>query len=212
MINENVLNYIEGLIPKRDEFFSEIEAYAKEHEVPIMEVEGMEALLMLLRIHQPKKILEVGAAIGYSSLRMSDCLPDAKIVTIERDEERATIAMQNIEKMGKTDSITLIIGDALEVDDLVKIHGPFDFIFIDAAKGQYRKFFENYSKFLNEKGIIVTDNVLFKGLVAAPKIENRNVRQLVRKINEFNTWLMTNKTYDSVILPVGDGMAISKKR
>jgi len=212
VISENVLNYIENLIPERNEFFSEMEAYARENEVPIMEVEGMEALLMLLRIHQPKKILEVGAAIGYSSLRMSDCLPNAKIVTIERDETRANIALQNIEKMGKKDKITLIIGDALEVDDLVKVHGPFDFIFIDAAKGQYRKFFENYSKFLDDKGVIVTDNVLFKGLVAAPKIENRNIRQLVRKINEFNTWLMTNQTYDSVILPVGDGMAISKKR
>jgi predicted O-methyltransferase YrrM len=106
----------------------------------------------------------------------------------------------------------LIKGDALEIEDQVKKHAPFDAIFIDAAKGQYKRFFEIYANYLSEDGIIITDNVLFKGLVSEPNIENKRIRSLVKKINEFNTWLMSHPHYYTVILPVGDGVAISKKR
>ncbi|MFJ5621483.1 O-methyltransferase [Peribacillus loiseleuriae] len=206
--------YLQSLIPKRTGLIAEMEEYAGLHNVPIMEPEGMEALLQILRLENPQAILEVGAAIGYSALRMAEALPDVKIVTIERDEERIGVAKENIRKACAQNRVTLVEGDALEVTESIKEYGTFDAIFIDAAKGQYRKFFELYEPFLNDGGIIVTDNVLFKGLVAVKEeeIELRRIRSLVRKIKEYNVWLHNHPDYHTVILPIGDGVAISKHK
>jgi predicted O-methyltransferase YrrM len=212
LIKEELQTYIENKIQTRNELLQEMEIYAKEEKVPIMELIGIETLLQILRIQNPNIILEVGAAIGYSALRMSFALPQAKIITIERDEERAIKAESYIHRAGKEKEILLIQGDALEVEDKIKENGPFDAIFIDAAKGQYQRFFEIYSPFLSENGIIITDNILFKGLVCQEQIENKRIRQLVKKIDAFNDWLMKHPDYDTAILPVGDGIAISKKR
>ncbi|NMO78565.1 O-methyltransferase [Bacillus sp. UniB3] len=203
---------MENLIPARSNQISEIEQYAKENEVPIMELIGIEALLQLLRIQQPKKILEVGTAIGYSALRMAEVLPSSQIITIERDEQRHLVAKENVKKLKRESQIVLLYGDALELESIVKQYGPFDAIFIDAAKGQYQKFFDLYSQFLTNDGIVYTDNILFHGLVAEEEIDSRNLRQLVRKIRNYNQWLMENQDYHTAILPVGDGIAISKKR
>jgi len=203
---------MENLIPERSNQISEIEQYAKENEVPIMELIGIEALLQLLRIQQPKKILEVGTAIGYSALRMAEVLPSSQIITIERDEQRHLVAKENVKKLKRESQIVLLYGDALELESIVKQYGPFDAIFIDAAKGQYQKFFDLYSQFLTNDGIVYTDNILFHGLVAEEEIDSRNLRQLVRKIRNYNQWLMENQDYHTAILPVGDGIAISKKR
>jgi predicted O-methyltransferase YrrM len=210
--NKQILDYIEQLIPERNEQLREIEEYARQNEVPIMELVGIEALLQLLRIQQPKKILEVGTAIGYSALRMAEVLPFSQIVTIERDEHRYLVAKENVKKLKKESQIILLQGDALKLDSAVEHYGPFDAIFIDAAKGQYQKFFNLYSQFLSADGIVYTDNILFHGLVAEREIESRNLRQLVRKIRNYNQWLMENQEYHTAILPVGDGIAISKKR
>lgn len=212
MDNEKLQLYIEELLPKRPEILLEMEEYAKESGVPIMELTGIEAMLQLLRIHNPKTILEVGTAIGYSALRMAFALPSAKIVTIERDAKRLSKADAYIKRAGKQDQVIVIQGDALESEDQIKEFAPFDAIFIDAAKGQYQRFFELYSQYLNDQGLIVTDNVLFKGLVAEANIDNKRTRNLVKKIQNFNSWLMEHPEYDTVIIPVGDGVAISKKR
>lgn len=190
----------------------EMEKFAGQNKVPIMELAGIEAMLQILRIQDSKKILEVGTAIGYSALRMAEALPNARIVTIERDIERIQLAEEFIGRSSLSDQIILIKGDALEVEEFVSGQAPYDAIFIDAAKGQYQRFFEMYSKYLNEDGIIITDNVLFKGLVAESEIESKRIRNLVKKINDFNHWLMNHPDYHSIILPVGDGVAISKKR
>jgi predicted O-methyltransferase YrrM len=212
LLNEKLHSYIDGLISDRNPLLTEMENYASLHNVPIMELSGIETMLQLLRIHHAGKILEVGTAIGYSALRMAHALPGAQIVTIERDEERIEVAEQFINRSEHRHQITLIKGDALEVEDAISGHAKFDVIFIDAAKGQYKKFFEIYSKYLTDDGMIITDNVLFKGLVAEPVIETKRIRNLVKKIDEFNHWLMGHPDYDSVILPVGDGVAISKRR
>lgn len=213
-MNEKVEGYLNQLIPPRTGLFAEIEQYADEYNVPIMEPEGIESLLQIIRLSRPKAILEVGTAIGYSALRMAEAASDAKIVSLERDEERIVKAKEYIEKACKQHQIILLEGDALEMAELVKEHGPFDAIFIDAAKGQYRRFFELYESMLESGGIIVTDNVLFKGLVAEQEetIEPKRIRSLVKKIKEYNEWLMRHPRYDSVILPIGDGVAISKHR
>jgi predicted O-methyltransferase YrrM len=213
-MNQKIESYLHSLIPAREGLFAEMEQYAEDWKVPIMEPEGIEALLQIIRLSRPQAILEVGTAIGYSALRMAEAVPDAKIVTIERDEERIEKAKENIQKYGRQNQIVLLEGDALETAELVKTHGPFDAVFIDAAKGQYRRFFELYEPFLQSNGIIVTDNVLFKGLVAEDEetIEPKRIRSLVRKIKEYNEWVMGHPHYDTVILPIGDGVAISKHR
>lgn len=211
-MNDKLHSYIETLIPARNDLLEEMEKFAGDHGVPIMELTGIESLLQILRIQNPSAILEIGTAIGYSALRMAFALPEAKIVTIERDEERFLLAEQYIDRSGKEKNIVLIKGDALESESEVRAHGPFNAIFVDAAKGQYQKFFEIYSRFLADDGIIITDNVLFKGLVCEDEIENKRIRNLVKKIDHFNKWLMAHPDYHTVILPVGDGVAISKKR
>jgi predicted O-methyltransferase YrrM len=210
--NDIVHTYIESLIPARPEFFIEMEAFALKNKVPIMEKDGIEVMLQFLRIQEPDKILEVGTAIGYSTLRMAYALPETKVVTIERDEERISIAEQNFHKYSKSGQILLLKGDALEIEEQIAQHGPYDSIFIDAAKGQYKRFFEMYSRYLSNNGLIITDNVLFKGLVAEDVIEHKRTAQIVNKIKQFNIWLMNHPDFDSIILPVGDGVAISKKR
>ncbi|MGM9923701.1 MAG: O-methyltransferase [Bacillus sp. (in: firmicutes)] len=213
-MNKAINEYLVSLTPSRNELFTRMEQYAEENYVPIMDLIGIEALLQLFRIHNPASILEIGAAIGYSSLRMSDTLPHAKIVTLERDAERIKMARAFIKEAGKEDSITLLEGDALELAPSAAPLGPYDVIFIDAAKGQYVKFFELYSPLLNEGGIIISDNVLYKEQVVVPEeaIQKRGTRSLVRKIKNYNTWLMSHPDYHTVILPIGDGMAISKKK
>ncbi|WP_042354969.1 O-methyltransferase [Bacillus rubiinfantis] len=212
MLNEQLQLYIEDLIPERDSLLLEMERFAELHHVPIMELTGIEAMLQLLRIQRSRKILEIGTAIGYSALRMASAIPEVQIVTIERDIERLQLAKQYIQRSKHSDRIILIEGDALEVEELVRPHAPFDAVFIDAAKGQYKKFFELYAKLLQDHGMIITDNVLFKGLVAQPDIPVKRTRNLVEKITGFNNWLMNHPDFDTVILPVGDGVAVSKKR
>ncbi|MBT2694144.1 O-methyltransferase [Bacillus sp. ISL-55] len=212
MLSQELQNYIDSLIHPRNGLLAEMEQYADKNGVPIMEPSGIETMLQLLRIQQPEAILEVGTAIGYSALRMAFALPQTKIVTLERDEERFKLAVDFIKRAEMQQRIIPISGDALELEDEVAGHGPFDAIFIDAAKGQYRRFFEMYSRYLKPGGMIITDNVLFKGLVYNQEADSRRLRSLVKKIDEFNRWLAANQEYDTVILPIGDGIAVSKKR
>ncbi|AZB44913.1 O-methyltransferase [Bacillus sp. FJAT-42376] len=205
---------MESLIPARPLPIQEMESYAREHGVPIMEAAGMEVLLQFLRIHSPHRILEIGTAIGYSAIRMATAVPKASIISIERDQERYNQALVRIEQMGLSSRIHVHYGDALDLSDPIQSEGPFDALFIDAAKGQYQRFFELYAPMLSHKGIIITDNILFKGLVAEEQdqIENKRKRSLVKKIAGYNGWLMSHPDYDTCIIPVGDGIAVSIKR
>lgn len=213
--NENkVITYLDSLVPTRNDLVTKMEKLAQLENVPIMDLVGMETLLQLLRLSQPRRILEIGAAIGYSAIRMAQAIPDVTIVTIERDEHRYQQAKQHIAEAGLSERIELIFGDALEVQAQIAQQGPFDLIFVDAAKGQYERFFTMYEPLLNDLGVIITDNVLFRGLVAENQetIEPKRIRNLVKKIDSYNRWLMEHPDYITTILPVGDGIAISKKR
>ncbi|ARK29249.1 O-methyltransferase [Halalkalibacter krulwichiae] len=212
MINESVEQYLKELVPLRCKYIEAMEQYAKEHEVPIMDLVGMESLLQLLKLHQPKRILEIGTAIGYSAIRMAEALPDAKILTIERDQERYNEAIKNIGHLQMTERIDARFGDALELVQTLESEPLFDVLFIDAAKGQYKRFFELYGQFVKSGGVIYSDNVLFRGLVAEEGIENKRLRKLAQKIDGYNQWLMELEGFDTRILPVGDGLAISLKQ
>ena len=199
---------------KHDELSLEMKQYASVHDVPIIQDEGLELMLQLLRIKQPRRILEIGSAIGYSSLMMARHLPHVEIVSIERDANRYREAVNYHERSNVKQRVTLIEADALEIQNKALHHETFDVIFIDAAKAQYQKFFEKYEPLLAEGGMIISDNLLFHGFVLKQQseIESRNLRQLVRKIDHYNHWLAENEAYDTLLLPIGDGVAVSLKR
>ncbi|MED1863135.1 O-methyltransferase [Fictibacillus nanhaiensis] len=210
MVSKELNQYIEKIIPTRSEQVLKMEQYAKEHNVPIMDLTGMETLLSYVRLKKPNRILEVGTAIGYSAIRMALACENAEIISIERDEERYNIAKDNVRSFHLESRITLLFGDANELQSQVENYAPYDFIFIDAAKGQYQNFFDHYSSMLSPDGIIVTDNVLFRGYVADESgLESRRLRSLVKKIRSFNEYMMQHPDYQSSILPVGDGMMVS---
>ncbi|WP_404404030.1 O-methyltransferase [Jeotgalibacillus malaysiensis] len=210
---DKVHQYIEQFFPPRSMIAEELTRFAEENDVPIMEPPGIETLLQLLRIQQPARVLEIGTAIGYSAIRMAEALPDVEIVSIERDAFRAQMANQFLEQSDYKDRIHLLEGDALEMSEAVAEFGKFDAVFIDAAKSQNIRFFELYEPFFSEDVCVYTDNVLFKGLVAEQNgTESRNVRQMLRKLDRFNQWIASHEGYHTVILPVGDGLSISKRK
>lgn len=211
-MNQSINHYLETLLPQRTELFHEMEKVAEKERVPIMEQTAIDVMLQFMRIQRPSKILEIGTAIGYSALRMAEALPDAEIITIEIDPKRAEQAAQYIRAAGATGRITILEGDALELIERATEIGPYDAIFIDAAKGQYMKFFNIYSTLLTPEGCIYSDNVLFRGYVAKETIDNRRFRGMARKMKDFNRFLMDHNEYFSTIIPVGDGLAVSKKR
>jgi len=191
-----------------NELLVSLRRYANEHKVPIITFEGINFLNQIIRLKEAKRILEIGTAIAYSSINMvtsNDCY----VTTIERDEKMYKEALKNIKSAGLEDKINVIFNDALEVDETNL--GEFDLIFIDAAKAQSIKFFEKYEKLLSSKGVIVTDNLVFHGLVIA-EIKDRNLKQLVRKIDTFNDYVVSLEEYDTFIYPIGDGMSVSIKR
>lgn len=213
MIDIEVNAYLEELEKQQPvpNWISEMETYAKENHVPIMEPLGVAFLKQLIMLRKPQRILEIGTAIGYSALQMIEGNPEAKIVSIERNPDMIAQATKNILQQQKNDAITIIEGDALELLKEIEKHGPFDFIFIDAAKGQYKRFFELYESVLTTDGVIVTDNVLFKGYVTNQEEAPRRLKNLVAKIKHYNEWLMQRKDYETHIYPIGDGIAISIK-
>ena len=185
----------------------EMEEYAKEHNVPIMLPDGIDFLVQYIKENKIKNILEIGTAIGYSSIRMCLIDKDIKVTTIERDEIRYLEEKKNIKKFNLEKQIELIYGDALETN----ITGKYDLIFIDAAKSQYIKFFERYEKNLNLNGVIVSDNLNFHGLTHTTEpIESRNVRGIVRKLNNYIDYLKNNNHFITDFYEIGDGISISK--
>lgn len=191
-----------------DSYLQEIKAYAEENNVPIMTDEGINFLTDYIKKHNIKKILEIGTAIGYSAIMMALADEEAEITTIERDENRYLEAVKNIKKYNFENRINLIFSDAFDVN----LDDKFDLIFIDAAKAQNIKFFEKFEHNLDPKGTIITDNMNFHGLVDKDinEIKSRNVRSLVRKLKNYTEFLNQNKKYDTKILDIGDGIAVSK--
>ncbi len=188
----------------------EIREYAEENNVPIMTEDGIKFLTNYIKKHNIKKILEIGAAIGYSAIMMALVDEEIEITTIERDEKRYLEAVKNIKKFKLEDRINLIYKDAFDV----KLDDKYDLLFIDAAKAQNIKFFEMFSKNLNPKGTIITDNMNFHGLVdkELEEIKSRNLRALVRKLKDYAVFLQENKKYETDFLDIGDGIAISRPR
>lgn len=182
-------------------------AFANENDVPIITYEGIQFLIQIIKLRGIKKVLEIGTAIGYSSIAMA-LHTDVQITTIERKDEMVKQATNNIKKADLEDRITIIHQDALDVDET--LIGQVDMIFIDAAKSQSIKFFEKYETLLSDRGVIVTDNLLFHDLFNQ-EVRDRNLRQLLRKIDTFNKYVVEKEGYNTFIYTLGDGMSLSIK-
>lgn len=176
--------------------------------IPILLDESLSYINGYIKNNDVKSILEIGTAVGYSSIMMVIINPNVKITSIERDQERYMQAVKNVKSLGLDDRITLIYNDALDVS----IEDKFDLIFIDAAKSQSIKFFEKFEYNLNDKGTIITDNINFHGFVKdKDKIESRDLKGLVNKIENYIEFLKSNKKYETEFLDIGDGLSVSCK-
>lgn len=187
----------------------ELEEYAKINNIPIMQKGGILYLINYIKENNIKNILEIGSAIGYSSIMMASINSDIRITTIERDKDRYDLAVFNIKKYNLDKQINIIYGDAVDTD----ITGMYDLIFIDAAKGKNVFFFEKYKNNLVKRGTIITDNLSFHGLVEdSDLVKTKNQRGIVNKIKDFISFLDNNEEFATEYIPVGDKIAISKRR
>lgn len=192
--------------------FETMRSYAAEHHVPIMEEQGIGELLELLQQQKPQRLLELGTAIGYSALRMADALPGVSIDTIERDEGRHSKALGFIQEAGLEGRVQAICADALELD-IAELTPFYDAIFIDAAKGQYERFFNKYESLLSPGGIIYCDNMSMHGMTEQPiKEVPRRKRTMIRNIRSFRETMDGHPGFDCKLLPVGDGLLVCKKK
>ena len=212
IVDERMTIFIDSMDTPNTEFLNQLEKYSKETNVPIIRPSMQSFLKLLLAIKQPKKILEVGCAIGFSALLMSEYGPkDCHITTIEKYEKRIPLAKENFKKAGKTDCITLLEGDAADI--LKTLEGPYDFIFMDAAKGQYIHFMPEVLRLLAEGGILVSDNVLQDGDIIESRFAvTRRNRTIHGRMREYLYELKHHPQLVTSILPLGDGVTISVKQ
>ncbi|MFS0575300.1 O-methyltransferase [Sporosarcina sp. 179-K 3D1 HS] len=209
---EDYLSYIVSLQKDEEELFSRMEQYAEEHRIPIMDRLGIETFLGLLHIQKPQSILEIGSAIGYSALRMATALKNTTIVTIERDRERYLKAVEYIGQSEMKDRILILEADALESEAEEIFGRQYDALFIDAAKGQYKRFFEKYEPTVKPGGVIYCDNMFMHGMVLLDEEEvPRRNRTMIRKLKEFTRWIYNHPDFETSLLPVGDGILIAVK-
>ena len=192
------------------ELILEMEEYAKENNVPIIEKESIAFIMKYIKANNIQNVLEIGSAIGYSTILMASSNSEVNVTTIERDETRYMECLKNVKKAGLDKKINVVYQDALEVN-LSNV--SYDLIFIDAAKGQYKKFFEKFKYFLAPGGVIITDNLNFHGLVGKKDtIESKNLRALVDKIETYIEFLKKNEEFETKFLEIGDGLSVSMKK
>lgn len=197
--------FIEDLLNDTD--FVDIRKYAKENNVPIMNSQTKELIISILQIKKPKTILELGTAIGYSSLCFNK-YTNAEITTIELDERTASIAKENFKKYNA--NVNLINDDAMKA--LRNINQGFDFVFIDANKSRYLDYFKMTSKLLNKGGIIIADNVLFRGEVCNDSIMEKRKNTLVKRLRNYLAYVTDLEEFTTSVIPIGDGLTLSVRR
>ncbi len=212
--HEYIQSYLYGVIPPSQGILKELEEYAEQNNVPIVTPDVAGLIAVLVKTGRVKRILEVGTAIGYSSILMGTHMQsyagkDFSIITIEKNEESAELAKQNIKKAGMEDNIKVLTGDASEL--LASVEGSFDMIFVDAAKGQYMDFMEQSIGKLKLGGLFVCDNVLFRGMVAERSLLKRRKITIVKRLRKFLEFISKCEELQTTIIPMGDGVSISCK-
>lgn len=208
IINEKVTAYIDEQYRPLSPELEALRRSSEEYMVPII-MRDMEGLLLnLIRIKQPRNILEIGTAIGYSAACMAEALPQCRVTTIEADPAAAEIARENIDGLGLAERITLLQGKGQEILDTLT--DDFDFVFIDAAKSHYRTFWDKVSGLCRPGAVIVCDNVLMRGTTVSCEYDpRRKHRTSIRRMRDFLSFLTDEAQAHTCILPVGDGVSIS---
>lgn len=212
IVDERMSAFIDSLDTGNTPFLNEIEREAKETNVPIIRTQMQSLMKFLLAVHKPESILEVGCAIGFSALLMSEYAPvGCKITTIEKYEKRIPIARENFKRAGREDCITLLEGDAADI--LKELIGTYDLIFMDAAKGQYIHFLPDILRLMPEGGLLVSDNVLQDGDIIESRFAvTRRNRTIHSRMRDYLYELKHHPQLETVILPVGDGVTLSVKQ
>jgi len=211
IVDERMVSFINSLDAGNPAYLNELEEYARATDVPIVRTEMQSFLRLLMKMKQPMHILEVGTAIGFSALLMSEYAPQGcKITTIEKYEKRIPLAKENFKKSGKEEAITLLEGDALEI--LPTLTQQYDFIFMDAAKGQYIHFLPDIMRLLAPGGLLVSDNVLQDGDVLESRFAvTRRNRTIHGRMRDYLYTLKHTEGLTTAIIPLGDGVALSVK-
>lgn len=211
IIEERMAAFLHSFDSGNTPFLDELEQVSLKDGVPIIRSDTQNLLRFLLAVKKPERILEVGCATGFSALLMSEYAPKGcKITTIEKYEKRIPIAKENFRRAGKEDRITLLCGDAAEL--LKELNGSYDFIFMDAAKGQYIHFFPEVYRLLEKDGLLVSDNVLQDGEVLESRFAvTRRNRTIHSRMREYLYELKHHEGLVTSILPVGDGVTVSVK-
>lgn len=206
-----ITSFLRGEIPEKTGILKELEEYAAENSVPIVQPETAKLLEMLTCIKRPERILEVGCAIGYSAVLMAQYLADGgSITTVEWDADMTELARANIEKAGLSDKITVIHNDAKEV--LPRLTGEYDIIFLDGPKAHYIYMLNDCIRLLRKGGILIADNILYKGMVADDEHVIRRKITIVKRLRRFISAQMQRNELETVILPLGDGVTVAVKK
>lgn len=212
IVDERIVTFINSLDTENSRILEEIEKEAHASDVPVIRREMQSLLKVLLMLQKPMRILEVGTAIGFSALLMSEYAPEGcRITTIENYEKRIPIARSNFQRAGRSEQITLLEGDAAEV--LPTLTGTYDFIFMDAAKGQYIHFFDEVLRLLAPGGMLVSDNVLQDGDIIESRFAvTRRNRTIHKRMREYLYVLTHHEQLTTCVVPVGDGVTLSVKQ
>ncbi|SHE89464.1 O-methyltransferase [Clostridium fallax] len=209
--HEYMETYLRSLIPEREGKLKDIEDFGRENSVPIVQKETAKFLEFMVSMKKPKKILELGTAIGYSAILMYEAAEtEPEITTIERDEKMISIAEDNISKYNLKGKIKVLQGDCLEI--LENLEDKFDLIFMDAGKGHYNHFLPHCLRLLKDDGIIIADNVLFRGMVASKELVKRRKITIVKRMKTYLDMVSKDESLITTVIPMGDGIAVTKRR
>lgn len=199
--------YLRSLLHEENLLLCELEAYAEENHVPIIHPEVKQLISVIIKSKNIKSILEVGTAIGYSSIAFCKTMNGGKVTTIEINEEMKELASKNIKRAGYENNIDIVLGDA---NDVIKdIKGKYDCIFLDGAKGHYVHLLEDCLNLLNPGGLIISDNVLFRGMIASRELVKRRKITIVKRMRKYLEVISEHPQLETSIIPIGDGLAIS---
>lgn len=211
IVYEYITEFLRKDIPRREGILGELEVYAEKNSVPIVQPETAQFLEVITRIKRPERILEIGCAIGYSAMLMAENLAEGgSITTVEWDEDTVKLAEENIKRGGYSDRIKVINADAKEL--MPTLTGEYDIIFLDGPKAHYIHMLNDCIRLLKKGGILIADNVLYKGMTADPEHVVRRKITIVKRLNHFISAQMRHPQLSAALLPLGDGVTIACKK
>lgn len=206
----HIVEYLNKTLRPSEGILKELEIYAEENTVPIIQKEVRSFLATLLRYKTPSSVVELGTAIGYSSILFATLIPDnGKIISLEREKDYYDIAIANIKRSGMEGKIEVIFGDAF--DTVKALSGEYDMIFMDANKSMYRYYFDTLFPYLKKGGIVICDNILYKGMVSCDELAPRKQNTIISNIRDFLDYICNHPGLETSIIPIGDGVSVSVK-